>query len=281
MKTYKQKDIDDRFNTSAVKPVVELFEGKKIGIKNYNKQLKIIIPGVPIADSRPRFAVQGDSVHAYNVHKANLVKVFKRIYDNSILEKVCILSPLFIDMIFYVPVPKKHKKNFNKSQTKSLMNESYPATSRPDNDNYEKVHYDLLQDAAYQIILRDECITENRTRKFFVSDKKYARAEINIYYTDQLDSWYKDALYDSRDYLKYQLSPKYFKINNIPREQWKLSFFKTIMTYKRKTTNIKDLEKTVRKVLTIYKTDEIYLLAKANNRDQAIQTILEVTERIQ
>lgn len=231
MKNLTKSDIERRFKNSNWEPEVKLIELRKplnfLSFK-FNRMLSIVIPGHPIIDSRPRFLQKKDgTIGTYNPHKAQLMKIFKVIYDDSpVLQGICIIGPMRIELDIYEKIPNNYKKSLNKQELELLKKQRLPALTKPDVDNGMKITYDVNQDLEYQVILRDEHVVDSQTSKIFVEDQYDERMVMRIYFSDDLPRWYKDILYDSNDYLLYNLSMKYKFINQIPDEVWGKEFLK-------------------------------------------------------
>lgn len=279
MKTFTKLDVEKRFLESSIKPSVSLYNISNS--KYFNKMLFIVIPGTPIQDSRPRFSVRNDNMHTYNVNKGNLMKVFAKVYKNSILEQICVTGPFKIELRIYRPLVKKYIKYFDKKDKVLLEKEELFAPVKPDNDNYEKVHYDVLQDDEFMVILRDETIIDSRAIKYFVKTEKLARSEIYIYYSDKNPStWYKTGLEESKEYLKYKVSKKYMLINNIESKKWKKTFYKNIKDYLAKFPKT-DLIKTLGNLIKYnFSLDYLSILSDKKTKNDCIEDILATIERM-
>lgn len=283
MKNLTKNDVQRRFENSNWSPETKITNlNRPYKFKNliFNKILTIVIPGHPIIDSRPRFLQKKDgTVGTYNPHKAQLMKVFKEIYDNSdILQGICILGPMFVELEIYELIPKTYLKELDKKSLEDLENNNLPAFNKPDVDNGMKITYDVSQDLEYQVILRDEHVVDSRTYKVYVKDKKDERMVMNIYFNDDIPKWYRNILYESRDYLVHNLSMKYKFINQIPDEEWEKTFYKVIVNYIKRTK--KNPVKAVNLVLSKYKKKDLDLILVENNADLAKEKILNIVEAI-
>ena len=194
MKTLNKDGLEARFKYSAYKKEATITAIKpfKVLAYTYNRCLKIIIPGQPMVDSRPRGKKNDSAISFYNPHKAILMKIFKEIYkDSEVLQNTFITGPMYIKMIAYDSMPKVWQKKLNSKEKQLLMQEKLVNISDPDVDNYQKVHYDVMQDPEYAIFLDDEAIVDCNTHKIFVPEDKDKRMEVYIYYNTTLPSWYK------------------------------------------------------------------------------------------
>ena len=283
MKNLTKNDVQRRFENSNWTPETKITNlNRPYKFKNliFNKILTIVIPGHPIIDSRPRFLQKKDgTVGTYNPHKAQLMKVFKEIYDNSdILQGICILGPMFVELEIYELIPKTYLKELDKKSLEDLENDNLPAFNKPDVDNGMKITYDVSQDLEYQVILRDEHVVDSRTYKVYVKDKRDERMVMNIYFNDDIPKWYRNILYESRDYLVHNLSMKYKFINQIPDEEWEKTFYKVIVNYIKRTK--KNPVKAVNLVLSKYKKKDLDLILVEKNADLAKEKILNIVEAI-
>lgn len=283
MKNLTKSDIERRFKNSNWEPEVKLIELRKplnfLSFK-FNRMLSIVIPGHPIIDSRPRFLQKKDgTIGTYNPHKAQLMKIFKVIYDDSpVLQGICIIGPMRIELDIYEKIPNNYKKSLNKQELELLKKQRLPALIKPDVDNGMKITYDVNQDLEYQVILRDEHVVDSQTSKIFVEDQYDERMVMRIYFSDDLPRWYKDILYDSNDYLLYNLSMKYKFINQIPDEVWGKEFFKILSNFIKRTK--KNPVKTVNYIISKYKKADLDLILQESTADRARAVILNLTEAI-
>lgn len=283
MKNLTKDDITRRFENSNWKPITELITlNKPIKYLNFkfNQMLTIVIPGHPVIDSRPRFLQKKDgTIGTYNPHKAQLMKIFKVIYDDSpVLQGICILGPMRVELDIYERIPNNYFKALNKDEIKLLENEQLPAVNKPDVDNGMKITYDVNQDLEYQVILRDEHVVDSQTSKIYVKDPGDERMVMRIYFSNDIPRWYKDILFNSNDYLLYNLSMKYKFINQIPDEKWGKEFFKILTNFIKRTK--KNPVKTVNFVLSKYKKADLDLILKESTADRARTVIINLTEAI-
>ena len=283
MKNLTKDDITRRFKNSNWKPITELITlNKPIKYLNFkfNQMLTIVIPGHPVIDSRPRFLQKKDgTIGTYNPHKAQLMKIFKVIYDDSpVLQGICILGPMRVELDIYERIPNNYIKALNKDEIKLLENEQLPAVNKPDVDNGMKITYDVNQDLEYQVILRDEHVVDSQTSKIYVKDPGDERMVMRIYFSNDIPRWYKDILFNSNDYLLYNLSMKYKFINQIPDEKWGKEFFKILTNFIKRTK--KNPVKTVNYILSKYKKADLDLILKESTADRARTVIINLTEAI-
>lgn len=283
MKNLTKDDVKRRFSNSNWKSEVNLMKlNKPLNFLNFkfNQLLTIVIPGHPIIDSRPRFLQKKDgTIGTYNPHKAQLMKIFKVIYEDSpVLQGICILGPMRIELDIYEKIPNNYLKLLNKEEMKLLEKEQLPAVTKPDVDNGMKITYDVNQDLEYQVILRDEHVVDSQTSKIFVKDRADERMVMRIYFSNDIPRWYKDILYNSKDYLLYNLSMKYKFINQIPDDKWGKEFFKILTNFIKRTK--KNPVNTVDYVISKYKKADLDLLLQESTADRARTVILNLTEAI-
>ena len=267
MKFNKSK-LEHRFVSSHIKPKVEkgilpipmsLKDGQIL-----DKYWKIIIPGTPISDSRPRHTNGG---LVYNPNKAILMKIIDKVLEDAEPEfknEVCVLGPMRIDIDAHIKLTKKMVdllKNKYPYYYKLLLDgECMRGPVKKDNDNFEKVTWDCFQ--SQQIILQDEHVIENYTTKHGVLYSELEYVEINIYYTDE-STLEKDIVMQSKEYLAYQLSSKYKRLNKIPDSKWKKTFYSNIVNYykgKKVKEVTPDLLKPFFRVLDKMKAPELELI---------------------
>lgn len=198
---------------------VSLYKGCKVMKLNnnprFNRVFQMTIPGKPISDSRPRDAQGG---HKYNPHKVSLMKVFEALKKKDpALRKVFIKYDHFIIIKAYIGFSKNLMKYLNANELEMLENETLPSIYMQDVDNYEKVHYDVLQDYANQIIMDDHFVTDNRTSKVYVpKGQNRERVEIQILFNSDestVPEYVKSKALNSAPYIQYKLGWKERAIN--------------------------------------------------------------------
>lgn len=283
MKNLTKDDIKRRFKNSNWKSEVNLMDLRKpVKFLNFkfNQMLSIVIPGHPVIDSRPRFLQKKDgTIGTYNPHKAQLMKIFKVIYEESpVLQGICILGPMRVELDIYEKIPNNYYKRLNKTEIELLEKEMLPAVTKPDVDNGMKITYDVNQDFEYQVILRDEHVVDSQTSKIFVKDRADERMVMRIYFSNDIPRWYRDILYDSNDYLAYNLSMKYKFINQIPDDKWGKEFFKILTNFIKRTK--KNPVNTVNFIISKYKKSDLDLILQESTTDRARTVILNLTEAI-
>ena len=169
----------------------------------YNKRLFITIPGDPVSDGRPRN--NRELQIFYNAKKEFLKKIFKVIYDRDpLLKKMAILSPHDILIQTYAYPTKSDLKFLDE---KDVFEEKIFSIATKDNDNVEKVNWDVLQDVEFQIILNDTYTVGNRTLKYYSFNP---RTVITIdYNTGFVQPLYKHKIESSVEYRFFKCAKKY------------------------------------------------------------------------
>lgn len=276
MKSLNKKEIDNIFKFSKIKPIIKdelLTTPIKIRNLSLEKKLTIIIPGKPISDSRPKNNTNLGIF--YNLHKGNLMKIFARCVEdaNPCDFGIIILSPMYVHTIAYQTIPKAHLKYLPKNELPFLKEENIPGTYLKDNDNIEKVHYDVLQDNKWNMIIKDDYIIKNTTEKVFIEDPLRQRVEIEIYYTNK-KHWSFNILKTTKEFLGYILSIKYKLINNIPDNRWKRVFYQNLSNYFVDNPVGKNTMTRIKNTLSYYKIEELKLLENGKKKDEIIENIL-------
>ena len=228
----KAKAVNDR-----IELMLNLAKGCKIKkvpknqriYPKYDEALHITMHGEPISDSRPRHVKKTDLF--YNPHKAMLMKVFGKLYEKDpLLKKTTIKTPHGIVIRNYLKPDKEIKNSFGKE----ILSDEVLAIKQKDNDNIEKVHWDVLQDIKYAVILDDKLVTHNYSSKYYSVDP---RIELEIHYPSEemlklekvTFNRYNDIIERGANYKKYKITPKYiFDIMKTPRERFPEVFFNNL-----------------------------------------------------
>ena len=281
MKAYNKEDIRRRFDNSSIKPLIKtetLSHPVMLNTWKLDKVLSIIIPGNPLADSRPKHQKKNDFF--YNPHLANGIKLMKEVFNRADPERnydIIIEGPVVSEINAYI-YPFDHIiKSFNKDEMKDFEHEALPnPTNKKDSDNIEKLWWDCM--GKFNIILLDEFICRNITQKFYASSSDRERLEIRFYYTDK-DTFPKRYLRTLKEYLNYSITMKYKRLNNIRDDMWAITFYKNIANFYSKYKGKKDLQN-IRNVLNDYKIDDLLLFNIKGTRDKIIEEILSNCKRI-
>ena len=195
-------EINDR-----IQLVRNLYEGAEIkpvnNMRDFNQKLSLTIPGDPVSDGRPR---ENKKLQIfYNAKKEFLRRIFREIYRRDpILQKLCILTPHRIEVRCYSRPTSKEAKYLSIEEIES---ESIFSIANKDNDNVEKVNWDVLQDSEFMIILNDSHTVNNETFKYYSFNP---RTEINVYFSTTFTSkLYEAKIINSMEYKLYLCSKKY------------------------------------------------------------------------
>ena len=138
----------------------------------YDKELKIVIHGSPVIDGRVKM---GKSGVFYNPQKNEMKRLFKPLYSSDdLLQGVIIDKLMKVKMDLYFIPTLDMAKLFG---VEAINSEIFPSIVVKDNDNAEKVHWDILHDYNFKVVLDDNLIIENTTRKFMSAKE---RVEIKI-----------------------------------------------------------------------------------------------------
>ena len=175
----------------------------------FDERLVITVYGEPIADSRPRFLKERDGT--YNPHKAFLMRVFKSVYEqDELLKRTLIERPLGMQIKSFVSPEKKILKAIGVD----ITNEKSLSIKQKDNDNIEKVHWDVMQDEKYAVILDDRLVAVNATIQMYSVEP---RIVLEIHYpSDEMlkvqDTYFKPYIEHIKGlaaYRKARIYPKY------------------------------------------------------------------------
>ena len=238
----------------------------------FDERLVITVYGEPIADSRPRFLKERDGT--YNPHKAFLMRVFKSVYEqDELLKKTLIERPLGMQIKSFVSPEKK----ISKAIGVDITDEKSLSIKQKDNDNIEKVHWDVMQDEKYAVILDDRLVAFNTTIQMYSVDP---RIVLEIHYpSDEMlkvqDTYFKPYIEHIKGlaaYRKARIYPKYiFNIAGTKMNKFPEVFFNNI-------SKCELTGKQVENILHLYKADEIkllmdYLKVKPLTRDKNVSYI--------
>lgn len=200
--------VENMLNNKVESKIVKLKEDERL-FEMYDNCLKLVMHGEPIADSRPRFLK--DREGTYNPHKAFLMRVFSKLYEqDKVLQKTLIATPIAIVIRNYVTPTKALQKSIGVD----IISEKYVSIKQKDNDNIEKVHWDVLQDSKYKVILDDRLLSHNYSEQFYSTEP---RIEIDIHYpSDEMlkkeHKYFKpyiEQIEKLAEYKKIKILPKY------------------------------------------------------------------------
>lgn len=215
----------------------------------YDKELKIIIHGSPVIDGRVKM---GKSGVFYNPQKNEMKRLFKPLYDSDeILRGIVIDKLMKIKMDLYFMPTLDMAKLFG---LEAIRSEKYPSIVVKDNDNAEKVHWDILHDYNFKVILDDNLIVENTTRKF-MSDKE--RVELKVQFcsdNNKIHEAYDKIIQKNLKYIYMRLHPKFLRMNNIVDAKCiiKMHLYFLCVIEKYKLSKQKTFRKTIYKTLDWY-----------------------------
>ena len=180
----------------------------------YMYRLEIIIPGNPVSDGRPRR--NNELNKFYNEKKEFLKGIFREIYKlDPILRRTCIITPHKLVIKTY-SLPTKSELKF--MSDKEIKEESILSIGKQDNDNIEKVNWDVLQDSEFMIILNDSYTVNNETIKYYSHQPRtHILIDFNEEFTNKL---YEHKITSSIEYRMYLCSKKYvIDINHMTDEE--------------------------------------------------------------
>jgi len=268
--------VEYMLNLRIPSKIINLPKNRRLYAK-YDKALLITLHGEPISDSRPRYSNATDMF--YNPHKAILMKLFGAIYnEDKLLQNMIILTPHAFVIRNYVVPSKKILRAFAKHDIAN--SEDVLCMKQKDNDNIEKVHFDVMQDIKYSVIIDDKLITHNMSSKFYSMDP---RVEIEIQFpsedsikTNPEFGIYLDMTKQSAEYKKFCITKKYiFNILKTEYKSFPKVFFNTLST-------MHVPEKQIRTILTTqYSADDIsalcaYCRIKPSTRKVNMERLIEV-----
>ena len=125
------------------------------------------VPGVPIAQPRPRVTRNGTYVpksHAIHGYRRDVMLAYTKLGG---VYGATFEAAVSIGITFWFPRPKRL----------AMLAEVIPKTTRPDLDNLAKGVLDSLQNYAFG---DDSNVVELRLSKWYVRDGTLARTEISI-----------------------------------------------------------------------------------------------------
>lgn len=176
----------------------------------FDKELKIVLHGSPIIDGRVRMGASGAF---YNPQKNEMKKLFRPLYSSdNLLQNIIIDKLMIVRMVLYHAPTKEMAKLLGMT---GIQSEQFPAITVKDNDNAEKVHWDILHDYAFKVILDDNLIWKNITEKRY-SDKERVEIFINFCSDNSaISPAYDEIIGNSLKYIYTRINPKFLRMNNI------------------------------------------------------------------
>ena len=122
-------------------------------------ELRLVIPGEPQAQQRPRFTTRGGGPHAYDPAKSRHAK---RGIGVIAAEKMAGLDPMTGPLELTVIVRRTPPVSWSKRRRAEAIGQGI--TGKPDIDNYVKLVQDALNGIVYE---DDKDITELHARKVY------------------------------------------------------------------------------------------------------------------
>lgn len=139
-------------------------------------EIKVTIPGTPIAKKRPRFARRGKFVTTYNEQQTEEGK-FILLAIQQIKEKAPQGVPVELICRFVFPVPK----SLTKKAWREIVEQDYAHVKKPDGDNCLKFVKDCLNGVAWH---DDSQVWFAECRKIYDEE---ARTELIIHWEDRIN----------------------------------------------------------------------------------------------
>lgn len=136
--------------------------------------IKIVIPGEPVAQGRPRFAKRGNFVQTYDPAKSKDYKAYVRLLatnarlDGTLPPLECALE---VEIKAFVAIPK----SFSKKKREDIAAGILTPTKKPDCDNIAKIILDAMNGIIYE---DDKYITKLYVEKIY-SDNPRVEVTIN------------------------------------------------------------------------------------------------------
>lgn len=195
-------DVSER-----VRLVQEHYEPASISIvkdnKDFDRMLRLVIPGDPVSDGRPRENKKLEIF--YNQKKEFLRKIFRSIYKmDTLLQRLSILTPHRIEVRTYSLPTAVEAKYLSPEE---ISGEGVFSIGNKDNDNVEKVNWDVLQDTEFMIILNDSLTVNNETFKYY---SYKPRTEICVYFSTTFTNLlYEQKIIKSMEYKFFMCSKKF------------------------------------------------------------------------
>lgn len=244
----------------------------------WDKELKMVIHGSPVIDGRVRFNTQTFAI--YNPMKTEMVKLFKPIYNSDEVLQGVIIDKLMIitTKLYFMPTA-----DMAKHMTMSEINsEEFPSIVVKDNDNAEKVHFDVLHDKAFRVILDDNLIWYNDTKKFISMNE---RVELSIKFcstNNNVHAMYDRVIRKNTKYIFMKLHPKFIRIHQVLDLDDVLGFHVYLLKHKvhYKLDKVKTYRKALRNLLDFYPKELYIAIMLKMGVKQKIIDGLKVKEKI-
>lgn len=127
------------------------------------KMLKIVIPGSPIGQGRPKFTTINGHPKAYDPEKSRNYKAYVRMLATQAMKETgfeMIDGPCLLSINAFFEIPKSKSKKFREA---ALLDQVRP-TKKPDLSNIIKGIEDALNGLVYK---DDACIVNLSCEKFY------------------------------------------------------------------------------------------------------------------
>ena len=127
------------------------------------KMLKIVIPGSPIGQGRPKFSTINGHPKAYDPEKSRNYKAYVRMLATQAMKDTGferIDGPCAVLINAFFEVPKSKSKRFREAALKGTER----PTKKPDIDNIVKAIQDALNGLTYK---DDACIVDLACHKYY------------------------------------------------------------------------------------------------------------------
>lgn len=127
------------------------------------KMLKIVIPGSPIGQGRPKFSTINGHAKAYDPEKSRNYKAYVRMLATQAMKDTgfeMIDGPCLLSINAFFEIPKSKSKRFREA---ALKGDERP-TKKPDLSNIIKGIEDSLNGLTYK---DDACIVHLACQKFY------------------------------------------------------------------------------------------------------------------
>lgn len=138
-------------------------------------EIKILIPGEPVPQGRPRFARRGNFVQAYDPEPSKKYKKHVKYHASKFAPIKLLDGELEVHVLIY----KKSLKSFSQAKRAAAEAKQLRPITKPDADNYAKGILDALKGIIWQ---DDGQVVDLIARKFY---SERPRAEV---YIKQIDS---------------------------------------------------------------------------------------------
>ncbi|MCG3776922.1 MAG: hypothetical protein JW395_3794 [Nitrospira sp.] len=141
------------------------------------KTLNLWVPGLPVAQPRPRAVSFGGHARMYNPGTSNAWKAVVMHEVRQFAGKFPAGVPLRCDLTFMVPRPKGH---FGSGKNGGILKASAPTrpTGKPDRDNLEKAVLDAITAAG--VWADDSQVTAGDVRKRYTPQGKASGCWLTI-----------------------------------------------------------------------------------------------------